>query len=70
MFDGIYNSLKVGGLALFGVVGLGYPEYSTDYFRFTSKGFDRLLTNKYMVISKDEVGKEPVEYLFYLCKKI
>ena len=69
MFDGIYNSLKVGGLALFGVVGLGYPEYSTDYFRFTDKGFRRLLIDKFDILDFNSIGGPIPEYYFYICRK-
>ena len=69
MFDGIYNSLKVGGLALFGVVGLGYPQYKTDRFRFTDVGFNELLVGKYEVLDFNSIGGPIPEYYFYICRK-
>jgi hypothetical protein len=69
MFDGIYNSLDDNGLALFGVVGLGYPEYSCDKFRFTNKGFRDLLAGKFDILDFNSVGQGIPEYYFYICKK-
>jgi hypothetical protein len=69
MFFGVYNSLKPNGLALFGVVGLGYPEYSCDRFRFTNKGFRDLLAGKFDILDFNSVGQGIPEYYFYICKK-
>lgn len=52
LIDGVTTALMRGGIALFGIISVGYPVYDNDRVRFTPSGVDHLLKD-YEVLERD-----------------
>lgn len=69
MFQNVTDLLNRNGVALYGSVCLGYPEYDIDYFRFTVKGIKRALEGKYNILESSLVTRVTPSYIFIICRK-
>ena len=69
LIKGLVKILKVNGIALFGIVSIGYPLYSKDYLRFTPMGAEKLFSRFSLLDKKIVYVNENPEYLFYIYEK-
>lgn len=69
LIEGVNSLIKPNGVALFGVVSVGYPIYDKDYVRFTPCGVKRLL-NKYNILEEQTVFRYNLpSYIFVIGSK-
>ena len=66
---GCYNSLKSGGIALFGIVLLGYPEYDGEYWRFTQSGAKKLFDGYFDVLQDEVYFRSIPSFYFSIVRK-
>lgn len=69
LFKNVTQLLEPKGVALYGSVSLGYPEYDVDYFRFTVKGLMRVLEKSYSILESTLVTRVTPSYVFVICQK-